>query len=255
MKKVCIVTTQRSGSTWFVDLLRGAGDVGAYGEVFIDRSRRPDPSKRRAPALIRHQEAGTTSPPLRSDALGRTRDTNRYLRQLHRENRERAALFFKVMYGQLDQRPELLPLLVVNRYRFIHLVRSNVLEQLVSLQRARLTGVFQSADASPSVEVELDASTILGELRRNVALVEQHRRTLRRLPNPSIEITYESLLGDERAQLARLSSFLDVDLEFDETSSRLQRISDRPVAERIENAADIRTALGGSEFDHLLGES
>jgi hypothetical protein len=115
-----VLSTQRSGSTWVVDMLNSHPRVLAYSELFMHGGEGK-------PKWGREQDL----PYWQTYARGKHRITKpywlwRYLGQAYRERPGIDAVGFKLMYSQLTRisRP-LMPALWLKRVRIIHLIRRN----------------------------------------------------------------------------------------------------------------------------------
>ena len=126
-----ILTTQRSGSGWLVDLLDDHPSVVAYEELF----------KVTETTVARH---GASVVPRFEVMVGpRTWSTSRglvlkrydYLRGLARAHPGADAVGFKLMYDQTRDHPWLVAMLIMMRARFVHLVRRNSLSAVLSDSR------------------------------------------------------------------------------------------------------------------------
>ncbi len=133
MNKFCILTTQRSGSTWVIDSIqRSVHSKGVFGEPFLDQ-----PAKIKDPWNEPH---GNLVPPVRyydwrkkSGAFFLTAP-KLYLSFLELYAHKETFFGFKLMYDQLIKKPFLASLLKQGDYSVINLQRNNLLDVYISSQ-------------------------------------------------------------------------------------------------------------------------
>ena len=127
-----ILTTQRSGSGWLVDLLDDHPAIAAYEELF--RVTDTTVARRGATRVPRFEVM--VGPSTFSTSAGLVPRRHRYVRGLARAHPEARAVGFKLMYDQTRDHPGLVPALALMRARFIHLVRHDSLSAIVSFDIA-----------------------------------------------------------------------------------------------------------------------
>lgn len=93
---------------------------------------------------------------------------------------------------------------------YIHLVREDRLGQAISDARAQQTGAYRSTTA-PRAEPRYDARRIIGSLHNQLLDEARVRRFFAINGIAPLELTYEALLANEAAVLARIAVFLEVD--------------------------------------------
>ena len=158
------------------------------------------------------------------------------------------------MYNQLRGRLELWLLIVLQRHKVIHLIRGNILEQLVSSRTAAITGVYQSKESMPIVKISLHESSLLAEIRKNKSRIDNYRKLIKLTGIPYIEVSYENLLLKRNAELNRVASFLDSKIGQYEDLSALKKINTYTLKERLENYDNIASLLKGTEFEVFLDD-
>jgi len=245
-----VLTTQRSGSSWLVDLLNDHPGVAAYAEMFrVTDTTVSDYGATEVPRFEAVLSRGNEST---SKALVGRRYL--YLRDLERAHPGAQAVGFKLMYDQTRDHPGLMSLLVLRRTRFIHLVRRDLLGGILSFDRAEQRGRwrYHEGDAIPGARVRADTSGLLRRLDERELEIERFRRRLRRLPSKVVEVAYEDLSERCDEVLQRVLRFLGVTPSTTELTSSLVRSAPVRSSEVLENPDDVRAALMGTRFEWLV---
>lgn len=251
-QKFVVLTTQRSGSTWVVDMLASHPSIRAYTELFLangsdvpDWSRVKDFKYWNTYRVEKERSSGTR---FRSALLFE------YMNECFSHDPGQSdATGFKLMYDQLRRFPEILAYLVINQVRIIHLYRNNAVAPVISnlLRSARKTAHVKNGEVIPEVRIEINAA----EAKRQIVWfrnkVQRMRKLVTLLPVPKIEISYEELAVDRR-KFQRVIEFIGV--ETFEVSSDLQKLSKRPIRESIANIQELREILPKGEFQSMLDE-
>jgi hypothetical protein len=191
-------------------------------------------------------------------SLGRARACFAYLNEIYVPGSELEAVGFKLMYGQARRNAAVVAYLLARRVRIVHLMRSNLLDIVVSRELADTRGRFHSSELYPSpepdaspVSVYLDPSTIaarLGAIDRQVHAV---RRLLRLARSPSIEVAYENLVAD-RDGFRVILRFLGVEDASCSLSSGTRKVNPFGKRQTIANYDEIRVALSSTRFAPFL---
>ncbi len=211
-----IVTTQRTGSTWLVDLLDSHPGIRCYSELFLERGEGV-PAWGGAKDLMFWDAFRERTGP----------DLGAYLDRIARRDGDVRAAGFKLMYGQAGAHPDLLPTLAVRGGRVVHLVRANLLDVHVSRMVAWSRDLYRSAGGTvpAPASVRLDASTLEADLDRMLA---ERRRAVERLASLGLdthEVHYEDLVAGPAA-IEQVVRFLGV--EPTALGSPLQKLVRRP---------------------------
>jgi LPS sulfotransferase NodH len=238
-----VLSTQRSGSTWVVDMLTSNPRVIAYSELFM------------------HGGEGTPQWGQEQDLpywQAYSRDKHRvakpywlwhYLGEAFEERPDVDAVGFKLMYSQLTRisRP-LMPMLWLKRVRIIHLIRRNALDVVLSKEAgAAREGRLHARDGEDveAVRLSLDTDTLLRRMTLHERAIAGARVRFKRVGLPYTEVVYEDLAADEN-RFAELFEFLGV--EPAPVASSLQKLNPSSHEELIENYGEVRDALEGTEF-------
>jgi LPS sulfotransferase NodH len=97
-------------------------------------------------------------------------------------------------------------------WRFVHLRRLNVVKQGVSELVARLTGSFRSIKEPNRalVDADYDGSRIMGFINDGIEVNRAWKEVFVRYSVTPLQLTYEELVADTPAVLARTAEFLDL---------------------------------------------
>jgi LPS sulfotransferase NodH len=244
-----IFATQRTGSSWVAGMLGSHSAVGTYGELF-DRRGKGYPGWGRSDILYYAAYARERS--ARTDPVTRARLCFSYLTDLYSPKPGLDALGFKLMYSHAKENPAVLPYIRLHRVRVVHLVRSNLLDILVSDDTGRARHRFHSAgdDVAP-VSVSLDPATVLSRLSALDRQVRVIRRALALTRTPTIEVAYEHLVASP-ARYEDVLHFLAVGDSGRSLTSNLRKLNTLSKHEIIDNYGDIEQALKGTRFSGFL---
>jgi LPS sulfotransferase NodH len=238
-----VLSTQRSGSTWVVDMLTSNPRVVAYSELFMHGGEGK-------PRWSGAQDL----PYWQTYARGKHRIAKpywlwHYLGEAYRERPGIDAIGFKLMYSQLTRisRP-LMPALWLKRVRIIHLVRRNALDVVLSKEAgAARQGKLHARDGDQveQVRLNLDTQSLVRRMTLHERAIAGARVRFKKVGLPYTEVVYEDLASDE-GRFADLFEFLGV--EAAPVTSSLQKLNPTSHEELIENYGEVREALEGTEF-------
>ena len=242
---ICVVTTQRTGSTWFMQLLNAAPGLKAYGEIFREISSDEFKGDPRLKPPLYYREFRQSAPG------GRLRQIAGYLDLIKADAGGRPA--FKVMYDQLRRRPEIGWGLVARRYRFIHLVRRNSLDVVISKNLMKQKRLIHSTQAVEIPTIRIEPALFMRQLGRIELQVRAMSLLLGATPGPHLTVAYEDLMHDPQAELWRVADFAGLPrFPFVEDDQNWRKTNTRPPDEVVENFAEVRAAIGRSRFRSLL---
>ena len=247
MTNFVVLSTQRSGSTWVVDMLTSNPRVVAYSELFMHGGEGK-------PKWGQEQDLPYWQTYSRDKRrLAKPYWLWHYLGEAYRERPGIDAVGFKLMYSQLTRisRP-LMPALWLKRVRIIHLIRRNALDVVLSKEAgAARQGRLHAREGEQVERVRVRLET--DELMRRMTLHEREvagaRVRFKRVGLPYREVVYEDLAADESG-FAELFEFLEV--EPAPVSSSLQKLNPSAHEELIENYGEVQAALADTEYDELL---
>ena len=247
-EKFVIVTTQRSGSNWLLSLLRNNPDIEMLGELFI----RPKPGGRppyKKP-ISRFYEFRADKPKTKRPFL-----IFEYLNNLNTSFSSQKSLGFKLMYDHIEMAPEILLKLILDRYKFIHLVRENYLDIELSTVNAwgkKGNKVVYSTTPIDLKPVYLDASSLVERLSLRESKTKYFKKLLQILPCPVLTITYQALCDSKDDTLSSITKFLGLAESNIFYQSKSQKISRGNYEDKIVNYSEVRNALLGTKFESFV---
>ncbi|MGK7943651.1 MAG: sulfotransferase [Microcystaceae cyanobacterium] len=259
INKFCIVTTQRSGSTWLVKLLHSHPDIVSLPEIFMQSEKKLNHLRNSEQDILHccifREKHNYNQRPFvifqYFDYLEKTISANHC-----------QAMGFKVMYDQIGWTPEILINLVTRRYKIVHLMRNNYLDMIISRTNAwgkegkkvgnKVVHTTKPVDLKP---IELDCSKLIEEMAKLEHESRKYQFLLKYIPNKVIIINYESLLNNRESVLEELCSFLEVKCLGAELQSSLQKISSKSNQEKIMNYTEVKETLENTKYSVFLEDS
>lgn len=236
-RRFVVLTMQRSGSTWFIDLLNSADGIRTFGEVFLNvplAQHQKSYNQHLLPS-VRYYDFVKAAPKRKYGSA------IKYLDYLFGSVREQQAVGIKLMWTQLWDHPEILLYLLTRRCSVIYLERENSLEQALSSEIAKSRGVCHSTGHVKTNRVQVESSAILQRVKR----LERRKRIVRALlkwyPNPVITVKYESLRTNVNATVNMVTDFLGVSGNSSEIGSEFKKILGENTLDHIENASELRS--------------
>lgn len=246
MTRFVVLSTQRSGSTWVVDMLTSHPRVVAYSELFMHGGDG-------VPKWGREQDLPYWQTFIREQSGGRVARPYWLWHYLGRAFEERPgidAIGFKLMYSQLTRIAKpLMPALWLRRVRIVHLMRRNSLDVVLSKEAGEARrGVLHAREGQSveSVRIKLRTADLLERMTAHERAIEGARVRFKRVGIPYREVIYEDLVADEEPGFASLFRFLAVEPE--PVSSSLQKVNPTAHEELIENYGEVRDVLAGTKF-------
>ena len=235
-----IITNPRSGSSWFISMLRSRPDVNARGELFNIPLQYP----------ISEKEIIT---------LGRWSDYKKlkkytvpiftifeYLNKFY----DGGQSGFKIMLGQIFRNPAVILYLATHPIRIIHLHRDNALDIVLSKAARRVRDVAHSNESVEKVAFTLDPDKTLSEVR---TLIRHQRFTqllCKILPNKVLSVRYEDLVANPR-KWDEIQEFLFPESKPAKLASQNRKLNNAPKNAILKNFEEIRSKFASAGLAHL----
>jgi hypothetical protein len=175
----------------------------------------------------------------------------RYLEKVYAPRPAAEAVGMKLMYSQLREYPWLLAYVVFRRVRVLHLVRTDLLDVVLSQETAKARSQYHAlgSDQIDQRAVHLRTGELIPALEGLQRSVDRVRLLLRLLPAASIEISYEELTRGEAA-FDPVLRFLGVAPR--PLTSRFAKLNRGPKQALIANYDEVERALRGTRFERFL---
>lgn len=239
-----VLTTQRSGSTWVIDVLSRLDNTKVYGELFLQQNRTWDAGSFDFP---RYCESSQYTERLRWKGVFS------YLDDLYSQP---GAVGFKLMYSHLIHYPEIMVYLFQRRRQIsiLHLIRKNYLNVIVSREMVRARGeahLLNGAEEENTKQVYLDPKTLIRRIRWARLKVSLMRRLLNILNLRHFTVGYEELL-ENPTYFDLIREFLGLDTETEVPQSGLRKITRSSHDQTIRNYEDVRQCLVSAGLDNLI---
>jgi len=240
-----VLTTQRTGSSMFMDVLNGYPDIEGHMELFLDQAR-TSPGIAGKNDLIRYFEWKDLNFSFRPFSVWK------YLSILYAK---KPSVGFKLMYSHLRNYPDIFPYLAFKRIKIIHLVRKNYLDIIISEKIADFTGKSHTTD-----KTEVNSETLYldpVETLNKILKLESNTKKIRKLISKFImcnklEVYYEDVVNDPVTTLSKVKFFLDIDISADQIQSNLKKRQTKKKSEIISNYDEIYSTLINAGFGSLL---
>lgn len=246
MIRFVVLATQRTGSTWLVEMLNSHPLATVYSELLLD-SKQPRPRWGATDRLL-FRAWRTQHPGLAAEAA-----VAAYLDELWtpRPAVGDHAVGFKLMYTQATAYPNLPQLLRERQARVVHLIRANPLRVLVSRETAVQRNLFHAAENAELHQPRLRLSTErlverLGEIETEATL---GRRLSSMIADRPLEIEYDELAAD-RGTFDRVLAYLG--LPAAELHAGTRQLLHGSVTDVIDNYAEVSAALSRTRFARWL---
>jgi LPS sulfotransferase NodH len=248
--KFIVLTTQRSGATFFVKCLSSHPQIQCRHETIF--------SQRNRFKFFSFDSPGSYYYQYRSSSLGCQlahwfrrkyliyNCLDDYLRTLS-DNAK--AIGFKLSYNQAEKYPAIAAWIKEHDVRIIHLVRNNVLKTALSLATAKKRKLHHSTQKVELVKVHLQPRKLKRNLARRTRLIEKYRTMF--IGKPYLEIFYESFVANRDAETQKVLQFLGID-EFMPLESDLVKLNPDSLEDIIENYEEVVRALQGTTFEKYL---
>ncbi len=243
MTRFCLLSTQRSGSTWLLDLIAKIPGITIFPELF-NKPLNPGSRRETTPAHYAYcVEVGDCCRPWR---------VLRYLDLVASASRDGGPVGFKLMYNQLVMYPEILLKFVRDRYVIIHLMRENTLDVIISMTVARETNQWSTRQTIEVESIYLNPKTLVRRIRRHQRRLRNFKVLCRLLPNRVVAITYDALRANVAGEMGRLTSLLTHRRHHWDGCSEFRKIVTKPQRDVVANYDEICRILEPTPYACFL---
>jgi len=245
-----ILGRSRSGSNFLRSLLNAHSQVTVFGEIF--QSARGQDVRSIAWALPGYSQSARVLALFRSDPA-RFLETQVF----HRFPPSTRAVGFKIFYYHAHEpawEPAWTYLRAHREIHVIHIRRRNILETHLSRKRAILSDQWVKTSRhdpdAPLPPILLDYEECLADFVQTRAWETEYDRLF--ADHPKIEVVYEDLAADYRAEIARVQAFLEVDPE--PVAPQTFKQSRQLLSQSIANYAELKARFQGTPWAEFFTE-
>ena len=246
--KFVVVTTQRTGATFFRTCLESHPQVACPGTIFPQVTRFKYFSVDRKDSYYRRFRTRTFKWRL-SHWLDRSTVVHACLDDAYRSETGGIALGYKISYSNLERYPSILSWLQDNDVRVIHWLRRNVLKTYVSYLTKGVRKKAHYLEPAEKITVQVDPGKLRRNLERQMRLREKYSGIFKE--SRYLEMSYESFVKNQKIEGARVLRFLGVDESVSMHSPLVKQNSD-DLREVIGNYAELWQALRGTPYEEYL---
>lgn len=249
-QKFIILSTQRSGSTWVVDMLNSHKAILSYSELLLENAEgKPIWGGCKDQEFFnsylkaekqRHQNINV------QDCLFD------YLDKLYAKRDGIEAIGFKLMYGQAGAYGVIIDYLVSRKVSIIHLIRRNSLDIILSKEAAAQRSMYHSrSDDIEPVKLTVDLNEIKLKLLWQEKEIHKARKKYANLKLPYCEVYYEDLLSG-KVPFQYLLKFINIEGRVTNLESSLKRTNKEPHSKIIENYEQLKSFLENSKYSSMI---
>jgi len=240
-----VITTQRTGSSMFLDILDGYQNIEGHMELFLDQ-------ERKSPAMAGKNDYPRYFEWNKGDLKVRPFSVFRYLSDLYARD---SSVGFKLMYSHLWKYPEILVFIAYKRLKVIHLIRNNFLDIVISEKLAELSGKSHTTSSTEtnSHTIHLEPSEVLSRVKK----LDDNTQFIRKLiafmkMNSCIEIYYEDLLQNTSIAMVEVKNFLNIEITSEQKVSNLIKRQTKNKNNLISNYDELKNAFSFTEYKSLI---
>jgi LPS sulfotransferase NodH len=172
-----------------------------------------------------------------------------YLKKFYSKEKEKTG--FRLIYDQLLYYRPLVDWVTQEHIPIIHLQRSNPLKAIISLIKARETGVYTATSQSLVNEqkFKINPTQVLNQLNKLLKEKSQCQSLLR--DNPMLNLTYEDLFEDQSPTIQRIMDFLGITDPLFHMPD-IVKLNPEKISELLENYEEVKQALSGTRWEKYL---
>lgn len=159
------------------------------------------------------------------------------------------AVGIRITYLAADKHPEILGWAIENEVPVVHLIRENALKTILSRLAVKARGIAHSTQQVKAVKLTLEPASLKKRLQKLTEKISEYQM---RLGNAHcLEMSYESFVAERDPETRRLLNFLGID-DYLPLTSNTVKLNPDSLEDVIENYAEVKTALEGTDFERFL---
>ena len=259
MRPFIILSTQRSGSTYFVRYFGSHPDIYCQGELFIDVKQNFRFRAYLKPGSRFKRELNPQFQHFRNYlrqsiwqqieyTFFKKRLTENFLSMIFAGAGDKKAVGFKLMYSQ--NYGIIVDWLKRNDVSIIHLMRLNYLKIWISRCRMQATKIPHSSKTLKTEKIRVKTKNLVKKLA-SLEKECENNRTIFSSFGRYHEVTYEDFFSDQAAEQRKILQFLELD-ESARLSCNLKKINPNRIDALVENYDQVKSALEGTKYFQLL---
>jgi LPS sulfotransferase NodH len=207
--KFVLLTTQRSGATFFLKYLSSHPEIACRHQAVFTQINKFKYLSFDRPSSFYYQYRSKSINNKFSHWFLRKKLICNFLNDYIQSLTQNAkAVGFKVSYKHIEKYPMVENWIRYNKAKIIHLIRSNILKTILSLETAKKRKMFHSSEEVENIKVYLSPNKLKRKLKRRTKQIDKFQKAFRN--DNYIEIFYESLLSNRDYETLKVLKFLDV---------------------------------------------
>lgn len=247
-----LVTTQRSGATFFRTCLESHPQIECPGTIFAQKNRLKYFSIDRKGSYYHAYRTRTLKRRI-AHWFDRTRIVHACLDEAYSSTNSEVALGFKISYSNFERYPSIVSWLHEHDVKVIHWFRDNLLKRHISQLTMAARGSAHFSRPVRKVTINVDPQNLLRDLKRQSYLIDKYRAIFKPKGEAHgyIEMFYESFVKNQQGEAQRILHFLGVDESIPLRSPLVKQNPD-DLQEIISNYSEVARALNGTRFERFL---
>jgi LPS sulfotransferase NodH len=250
MIRFVILTTQRTGATFFMDCLSNHPQIQTQKAGFGQKRWLIFSLDKRKTGYYLYRSRSIRQ---QFDHLfRRKRLIYEYMATHYQPIGGVKALGLKVSYNYVEKYPQLLEWLrEQDDLRVIHFIRWNSLKTIISRETAQKRGLYHATEKVEPIKIHLQPKKLKRELALISRQVEKYRYALR--GKPYIEVFYELFTTHRDNETQRVLQFLGID-QFVPLRTDLVKINPDAIEDMVENYEQVVQVLENSVYEVFLDD-
>ena len=250
MTRFVVLSTQRSGSTWMVEMLNSHPELHVYGELFLQDG---VGTPARGAQDLSFFETYCARESVPQDDASKSEVITRYLSRVYTPRPGVCAAGFKLMYGQAGAYPTVVDYMREHHVSIVHLIRRNYLDVLLSKNAAVARERFHArvGETVPEIRMRLPLGDLLRQLDSQEREVKRRTRRFAALGCPYLEVYYEDLASGV-ASFDAVRDILGARNSHVSLKADMRKMNTQPHRAMIENYDAVCERLAGTPIAALL---
>lgn len=248
MVRFAVVTTQRTGATFFTTSLQSHPQIQCPGTLFPQISKfKFFHADRSDSAYLKYRSSSTHRQ--RAHWFARRKLIYEFLESAYTTEDDSVAMGYKFSYNHLARYPVIEAWLRENNIHVIHYIRENLLKRYLSSETKKVRHIAHSTEPLKPVQIHIDSGKMKQDLARNTQQIAKYRAAFS--SQPYLEVLYESFCANQEAETRKVLQFLGIN-EFVPLQTTLVKINPNSIAQIVDNYDQLVQALRNTSFEKYL---